>query len=560
MPSFLFGHFMLVFSTAIKGSFIMSDGTNSDGVSSASTALASAVNTALENFIDSVIASVNSDTIASANASAAAAAQSATAAAASAATASQAATTSSTNSGSSGQSATWASQSATAAAASAAQAQASQASAAQAFTSTQDALAAFAQTATSLTAFMHTYNTYFLGAGANDPTVDGNGQPVQAGAMYENTTSNKLRVYSGTQWNNIDYSIAAQLSAAQASATAAAASATAAGASASAAATSAGLSQAWAAQTSGNVNGTSYMSALQYAQAAAASGTAASTSAGNANTAATEAANSATQAASSATTASNQAGNASNSAVAASNSATAAQTSATGAASSATSASTQASAASGSATAAATSATNAANSATAAATTAANLNAFGMFSGTIQVKANTNLTSPGYGKIYEVPIGDAGGYTVNVPAPAAGDTSKCLAFVNLSSGALTLNTSAGVFNTAFGINVSSITLPSDTTLILQMDGANFNGIAGSGALGSALVPTNAAGLGQFVALVPQGTGNDTFVLPGTASQKWAYFVANAGGGQQAAGVGAGGSGVLGPFTANNPIGFAWRVG
>lgn len=538
----------------------MSDGTSSDGVSSASTALAAAVNTALENFIDSIVDSVNSDTVASANASAAAAATSASNAAASAATASQAATTSSTNSGSAGQSATWAASSATAAAASAAQAQASQQSAAQAFTSTQAALTAFGTTATALTAFMHTYNTYFLGAGANDPTVDGNGQPVQAGAMYENTTSNKLRVYSGTQWNNIDYTIASQLTAATAQATAAAASAAAALASQGAAATSATLAQEWAAQTNGVVNGTSSLSAYQYAQAAAASGTAASTSAGSAAASATEAGNSATQAAGSATTASNQASNASNSAVSASNQATAAQGSATTAASAATSASGSASAASGSATAAATSATNASNSAAAAATTAANQGVYGMFSGIIDITANTNLSAnTGYGKVYECPVGNAGGYTVNLMAPAAGDAGKCLAFVNVSEGSLTLNTSSGVFNTAFGLNVGSVVVPPNSTLILQQDGANFNGIAGAGALGSAIVPNNiAGGLGQFEALAPTGGATATFVLPGTASQKYAYFCANAG--VQAAGVGAGGSGVMGPFTSSNPIGFCWRIG
>jgi hypothetical protein len=184
--------------------------------------------------------------------------------------------------------------------------------------------------------------------------------------------------------------------------------------------------------------------------------------------------------------------------------------------------------------------------------------AYGVFSGSVDVTSNQNLTSASYGKIYEIGVGSAGGYTFNMAAPVAADKGKCLAIVNLSSGSVTLNLSSGVFYSSYGANVNTITIPSDSTIILQCDGANLNGIAGPGAIGSALVPNNAAVPGQWVALTPQGGANATFVLPGTASQKWAYFCANAG--VQAAGVGAGGSGVLGPFTANNPIGFAWRIG
>lgn len=538
----------------------MSDGTTtpgSDGVAAAATALADAVSDSLTEFIDEIVANVNSDTIANAQASAAAAAQSATAAAASASQASQASTTSATNSGSAAQNATWASQAATAAAAAAAEAMASQTSTSTSYQATLAALNAFNATATALTGFMHTYNQYFLGAGPNDPTQDGNGNPVSAGAMYENTTDNIIRVYSGTAWNNIDYTIADQLAAAQAAATAAAASATAAATSETAAAAAAALSQSWASQANGVVNGTSSLSALQYAAAAAASGAAAAGSANNASASATEAAASATQAQTNAGTATAQATNAAGSAVAASGSATTATTQAGNAAAAASAASGSASSASGSATAASTSAGNASASATAAAASAAAIGAFGLLSGIVAVGGNTNLNSASYGKMYEVPAASAGGYTIAAPSFAGADDGKCFGICNLSSGSITL-TAANIIS-AYGKGVSSVTIPANTVTIFQMDGANLIGIAGSGAIGASLVPVNAAGPGQWQALTPTGSGaSSTFELPGTPTQLYAYFVVN--NGIAAAGVAAGESGVLGPFTVNNAFGFCWRVG
>jgi alpha-tubulin suppressor-like RCC1 family protein len=40
----------------------------------------------------------------------------------------------------------------------------------------------------------------YLGGFANDPTVDGNGNPVVSGAIYFNTSVNEIRVYNGTSW------------------------------------------------------------------------------------------------------------------------------------------------------------------------------------------------------------------------------------------------------------------------------------------------------------------------------------------------------------------------
>lgn len=42
----------------------------------------------------------------------------------------------------------------------------------------------------------------YLGALSADPTVDGTGSPVRIGALYFNTTSQKLRVYTTLGWEN----------------------------------------------------------------------------------------------------------------------------------------------------------------------------------------------------------------------------------------------------------------------------------------------------------------------------------------------------------------------
>jgi hypothetical protein len=183
------------------------------------------------------------------------------------------------------------------------------------------------------------FDDIYLGAKASDPTVDNDGDPLNAGDIYWNTTESEIRFYNGTAWERPEYAASQSALAAQSSATSAAGSATAASGSASAASTS--------------------------ATNAASSASAASTSASNAST-------SATNAASSATTATTQAGIATTQAGLASTSASNAATSETNAAASASTATTQATNASNSASAAATSATNASNSASAAATSATN--------------------------------------------------------------------------------------------------------------------------------------------------------------------------------------------
>jgi chemotaxis protein histidine kinase CheA len=57
-----------------------------------------------------------------------------------------------------------------------------------------------AQTAAELAA--DNFDDIYLGAKASDPTVDNDGDALTAGDLYFNTTSNVLRVYNGSAWND----------------------------------------------------------------------------------------------------------------------------------------------------------------------------------------------------------------------------------------------------------------------------------------------------------------------------------------------------------------------
>src|SRR6056300_568080 len=147
--------------------------------------------------------------------------------------------------------------------------------AASATTSANSATAA-AASATSAANSFDSFDDRFLGTKASDPTLDNDGDALVEGAMYYNSTSNDIRFYNGTSWDEPATEAATSATNAASSATSAASSAT-------------------TATTETN---------------AASSATAASTSASAAST-------SATNAASSATTATTQATNAANSATAA---------------------------------------------------------------------------------------------------------------------------------------------------------------------------------------------------------------------------------------------------
>ena len=46
------------------------------------------------------------------------------------------------------------------------------------------------------------FDDTYLGAKSSDPTVDNDGDALNAGDLYFNTTSNVLRVYSGSAWQD----------------------------------------------------------------------------------------------------------------------------------------------------------------------------------------------------------------------------------------------------------------------------------------------------------------------------------------------------------------------
>jgi len=131
------------------------------------------------------------------------AATSATNAASSATSAASSATTATTQASAASTSATNAATSATNAANSATTATTQASNAATSATAAQTAQTAAeaAQTAAELAA--DNFDDTYLGAKASDPTVDNDGDALNAGDLYFNTTSNVLKYYDGSAWNAI---------------------------------------------------------------------------------------------------------------------------------------------------------------------------------------------------------------------------------------------------------------------------------------------------------------------------------------------------------------------
>ena len=140
----------------------------------------------------------SADAAASAAAAAASAADSATSAAESATSAAESATSASDSAASAAASLA----SEVAAAASEAAASVSEAAAAtsevNAASSATDAAASALLAENTLDEFQDIY----LGEKASDPTVDNDGNPLQVGALYFNTTNKLMRVYNGASWQN----------------------------------------------------------------------------------------------------------------------------------------------------------------------------------------------------------------------------------------------------------------------------------------------------------------------------------------------------------------------
>ena len=165
-----------------------SSATSASGSATTATTKASEASTSATNAATSATSASTSASTATTKASEAA--TSATNAASSASTASGHATTATTKASEAAASATTASTQATNAATSATAAD------------TAKTAAQAAQTAAEAAA--DNFDDTYLGAKASDPTVDNDGDALNAGDLYFNTSSNVLKYYDGSAWNNIE--------------------------------------------------------------------------------------------------------------------------------------------------------------------------------------------------------------------------------------------------------------------------------------------------------------------------------------------------------------------
>ncbi|CAB5222874.1 hypothetical protein UFOVP369_38 [uncultured Caudovirales phage] len=312
------------------------------------------------------------DSTANASGDAAIASTAAANAAASATAAANSAASAGVDAGTAQNAANNAANSETAAATSAGNAATSASSASSSASAASSSQTAAALSETNTATLYDNFDDRYLGVKTTSPATDNDGNTLQEGALYFNSTTKAMYVWNSTLWvplaNEISSTAAAtSAAAALASQNAAATSATNASNSATSASTSASTAttQASNASTSASSASTSASNAATSASSASSSASTATTQASNASTSATNAAASATSASGSASTATTQAGIATTQASNAATSASNASTSATNAANSATSAS-------GSASTATTQATNAASSASAASTSASN--------------------------------------------------------------------------------------------------------------------------------------------------------------------------------------------
>lgn len=179
----------------------------SESAASAAAALVSenAAATSESNSASSATASAASAAAAlvSENASAASEAAAATSesnAAASASSSSTSATNSANSATASASSATDSANSATAASGSATAASGSATAAAGSATAASNSATSAATSATDAAASLDEFTDLYLGAKATAPTVDNDGNPLQTGALYFNTVSNTMFVYSGSSW------------------------------------------------------------------------------------------------------------------------------------------------------------------------------------------------------------------------------------------------------------------------------------------------------------------------------------------------------------------------
>jgi len=176
----------------------------SNSASAAATSATNASNSATAASTSATNAST-SETAAASSASAAStsatnAATSETNAAASATSASGSATTATTQAGIATTQASNAAGSATAAAASATNASNSASAAATSETNAATSASTASSAASAALSALDSFDDRYLGAKSTDPALDNDGDPLIAGALYFNTVSNGIKVYTGTIW------------------------------------------------------------------------------------------------------------------------------------------------------------------------------------------------------------------------------------------------------------------------------------------------------------------------------------------------------------------------
>jgi len=165
-----------------------SSATSASGSASTATTKASEASTSATNAASSATSATSSASTATTKASEAS--TSATNAASSASTASGHATTATTKATEAATSATTATTQATTATTKA--------------TESASSATAAAASAAAAAASADNFDDTYLGAKASDPTVDNDGDALNAGDLYFNTTSNVLKYYDGSAWNNIE--------------------------------------------------------------------------------------------------------------------------------------------------------------------------------------------------------------------------------------------------------------------------------------------------------------------------------------------------------------------
>jgi len=171
-----------------------------NAASSASAASTSASSAATSATTATTKASEASTSATNAASSASAASTSASNAATSATAAAGSATTAASEASAAATSASNAASSASAASTSASNAASSASAASTSATNASNSASAAATSASDAQAALDSIENFYLGASATAPTVDDNGDPLEAGDWYFNTTDNLTYIYNGSSW------------------------------------------------------------------------------------------------------------------------------------------------------------------------------------------------------------------------------------------------------------------------------------------------------------------------------------------------------------------------